>query len=283
MESLGDILKRLTPSGTSRNIQNGEEDPSEAREASAGCSICGGAGWVSRRAPVGHPDFGQVFSCRCHTQKEDFSRQLQLKKFSGLPLSLLKSMSFASFDVAGNGSDAEQSESLGRALSAATNFANQPDGWLLLTGTTGSGKTHLAIAVAAKRIREGELVLFAFVPDLLDHLRATLRPNTAVTYGDLFEQVKSVPLLILDDLGAESGTAWAQEKLHQIIVHRHNFRLPTVITTCLMMEQIEGAQPRLASRLKDIRIVNWVAIGAPDYRDSQGSPARPNHRSRKSK
>ena len=90
----------------------------------------------------------------------------------------------------------------------------------------------------------------------------------AVRYDDLFEQVKSVPLLILDDLGAESGTAWAQEKLHQIIVHRYNFRLPTIITTCLMMDQIEGAQPRLYSRLNDVHTVNWVPMGAKDYRGS---------------
>ena len=281
MESLEDILKRLTPRGTSPNMQSGVEPPSGSRDPSpAACSICGGAGWVRRQVPVGHSDFGEVFSCRCHAQKEDLSRHIRLKKFSGLPSNLLESMSLASFEVAGSGADAEQVESLARALSASTVFAGQPDGWLLLQGITGSGKTHLAIAIAAERMRQGEVVFFAFVPDLLDHLRATLRPNVAITYDDLFEQVKSVPLLILDDLGAESGTAWAQEKLHQIMVHRHNFRLPTVITTTLMMEQIE---PRLASRLRDIRIVNWVAMGAPDYRGSPGGAPKIHHRSSKPK
>ena len=59
------------------------------------------------------------------------------------------------------------------------------------------------------------LALFTFVPDLLDHLRATYSPNSPVQYDQLFEQVKSTPLLILDDLGAETSTPWAKEKLYQ--------------------------------------------------------------------
>lgn len=181
-------------------------------------------------------------------------------------------MTFSAFDPAGRDADAQDRASLEAALTAASTFALAPGGWLLLIGPHGTGKTHLAVAIAGERLKQGEPVFFAFVPDLLDHLRATFNPSSPVEYDQLFEQVKSAPLLILDDLGAESSTAWAQEKLYQIVVHRHNARLPTAITTYLKMEQIEEAQPRMASRLKDATLVTWVPIGAPDYRDLQRRP-----------
>ena len=269
MESLGDILKRLTPSGTSRSTSNGAEAYQEPEEPGEVCPVCQGLGWVQRRVPLGHPDFGEVFQCRCQRQEADRSRLERLQHYSGLPDDMLQRMTFNAFDPAGSGADAQGRATLKAAFTAASTFASSPEGWLLLTGTHGSGKTHLAVSVAAERIEHGEVVFFAFVPDLLDHLRATFNPNSPVEYDQLFEQVKSVPLLVLDDLGAESSTAWAQEKLYQIVVHRHNARLPTVITTYLTMEEIEEAHPRLASRLKDATVVHWVPISAPDYRDPQ--------------
>ena len=181
---------------------------------------------------------------------------------------MMERMTFGAFDSAGNAADQEDQFSLQHALTAAKTFVRYPDGWLLLAGPHGCGKTHLSAAIIGERIRAGEVAFFAFVPDLLDHLRSTFSPNSSIEYDHLFEQVKSIPLLVLDDLGAESGTPWAQEKLYQLIVHRHNRRLPTVINTYLPMEELEHAHPRVASRLKDTALVNWIPISAPDFRDS---------------
>ena len=138
---------------------------------------------------------------------------------------------------------------------------------MLLTGTHGSGKTHLAVAIVDRCIKGGHPTLFTFVPDLLDHLRAAFSPDSPVRYDQLFEQVRSVPLLILDGLGAESSTPWAREKLYQIVVHRHNARLPTVITTYLEPKEIGKAHAQLASRLLDPTLVNWAPIKALDFRN----------------
>ena len=176
---------------------------------------------------------------------------------------LLKQMNFDSFDEAGRGSDTQGRQTLQAAMAFARAFAQQPEGWLVLVGDSGSGKTHLAIAVANERLRHGEEVFFAFVPDLLDHLRYTFSPDSRITYDELFDRIKQTSLLILDDLGSQTSSAWANEKLYQIIVHRHNAKLSTIITTRAIPT---GAQDPIASRLADARLVTVVPILAPDYR-----------------
>ena len=252
-----------------RTTYSGAESYPEVEDPGDLCPVCRGFGWVQRRVPVGHRDFGEVFQCRCRQRVADKDRLQRLQRYSGLPTEMLKRMTFDNFDQAGRGVDAQGHASLKAAFTAAWTFADNPDGWLLITGTHGCGKTHLAVSIVERCIQAGEATLFTFVPDLLDHLRATFNPNSDVQYDQLFEQVKSVPLLILDDLGAESSTPWAKEKMYQIVVHRHNGRLPTVITTYLEMKEIEESHPRLASRLKDSTLVNWVPVGAPDYRDTR--------------
>ncbi|HEY8745583.1 MAG TPA: ATP-binding protein, partial [Chloroflexota bacterium] len=130
------------------------------------------------------------------------------------------------------------------------------------SGGPGCGKTHLAVAIANSRILKGEPVLFQVVPDLLDHLRASFSPNSTVTYDELFEEVRSAPLLVLDDFGSQSGSPWAEEKLFQIVNHRYNHGLPTVVTTNLPPERVE---PRLLSRIMGGASI-WFRITAPDFR-----------------
>ena len=101
----------------------------------------------------------------------------------------------------------------------------------MFTGSVGSGKTHLAAAVANERIAKGEPVLFVTAADLLDHLRSAFAPDSGTTYDSMFDQVKNTPLLVLDDLCVQAGTPWAQEKLDQLLSHRFSHSLPTVITS----------------------------------------------------
>jgi DNA replication protein DnaC len=101
------------------------------------------------------------------------------------------------------------------------------------------------------------------VPDLLDHLRSTFSPESTVTDDQVFEEVKNAPLLIMDDLGKQSTTPWAQEKLYQVINHRYNHQLPTVVTTNCSLDEIDSP---VSSRLADPKISVVWNINAPDYR-----------------
>ena len=188
-------------------------------------------------------------------------------------LAILHDRTFATFDPRkGEGLPAEDVKSLDSAFRAARNFAEHPSGWLVFTGPYGSGKTHLAAAIAFYRFDLGERPIFVVVPDLLDHLRATFNPRSAVSYDRRFEEVRTTPLLILDDLGTQSMTPWVKEKLYQLFNYRYNAELPTVITTADTLDEIDA---RLRSRMLDTRLCIIHALTAPPYR---GAPRKPRTR-----
>jgi DNA replication protein DnaC len=188
-------------------------------------------------------------------------------------LDLHASRTFASFeDRRAEGLTPEEVRSLDKAVKAATTFAAKPRGWLMLTGTYGCGKTHLAAAIANTLADRGNPPLFIMVPDLLDHLRATFSPASSVSYDRRFDEVRTASMLVLDDLGAQSASPWAKEKLHQLFNYRYNAELPTVLTVAV--EMLESIDERLRVRLMDERFCTICAITAPAFHGGRGKKAK---------
>ncbi len=229
------------------------------------CPICGGVGYVSYNVPEDHPQFGKVLDCQCRQARAEAERRAALRRLGGLEA--LADKTFETFNPDGVGLPEKERDSLRRVVERCTTFAAQPQGWLALVGGYGCGKTHLAAAIANARIAAGQRVLFISVPDLLDALRASFRPDEepAVAEANPFEAARTIPLLVLDDMGVESPTPWAMEKLYQILNARYNARLATVITTNRSLEDLEM---RLRSRLFDPDVCQVLPITAPDYRRS---------------
>ncbi len=224
---------------------------------------CNGLGFYDEDVPYGHPDFNKVYRCPNYPIEQDLERRQRLRQLSNLHAFTDKR--FDNFYVRVDG-DTTLGSSLQETLEYCQNFALSPYGWIILEGSYGSGKTHLAAAIGNTRLDHGDVVLFLTAPDLLDHLRSTFSDHTEESYGALFERIRTTNLLILDDLGVENPSGWALEKLFQLLNHRYIEKLPTVITTNV---EVETLNPRLRSRMLDIDLVRRFKINAPDYRNSQ--------------
>ncbi len=161
---------------------------------------------VRHDVEVGHPLFGKMARCPNNPQAHDEQLLNRLRRTGNLEA--FKDKTFDNFTINEMHKPIER-ESLVHALMSAKRFAEQVDGWLLLEGSYGCGKTHLAAAVANTRLAQGDNVLFITAPDLLDHLRSAYAPNSESGYDDLFDRVRNVGLLILDDLGVENPSPWA--------------------------------------------------------------------------
>ncbi len=211
--------------------------------------------------PLGHPDFGVLEICTC--RQADVRAQIRKRLYRFSNLDELKHLTFDSFNPQGRHNlPAHQQDSLKSALEASQNYAHSLDGWLMIQGPFGCGKTHLAAAIANECASLGVPTLFLTVPDLLDSLRFAFSAEDT-SFEERFEQIRNAPLLILDDFGTQNATEWAREKLFQILNYRYINRLPLVVTTNLALEQIEG---RMRSRLSEPTFVTLVEILAPDYR-----------------
>ena len=195
-----------------------------------------------------------------------------------IPAGMRHRMTFDAFRTEGRGGLADgQQLTLHSAKSYVQRWADDPVGWLNLCGSYGVGKTHLAVAAAAERESRGDDVFFATAADLLDYLRAAFAPDSGIAHDDLLDRIKNADVLALDDMGAERSTPFAEDKLFQIINYRYEERLPTIITTSHLIEEIAAARPRIASRLQDPLAVKELPIEAPDYRQGGvlSSPAPP--------
>ncbi len=235
--------------------------PAPLPDSAPSCPHCKGYGYVRADVPYGHPHFGKPLECQCKRAKKHEEHRQRLREQSQLDaLAAFQEESFETFQLWLPG--------VQEAYDAALHWASMPQGWLVLAGSNGCGKTHLAVAIAKRCLENGSTVLFAIVPDLLDRLRAAFAPTAEETYDEEFARMREVEVLILDDLGSEQSTGWAMEKLFQLLNYRYNARMATIITT--NMVDLEGIAPRLRSRMRDRRLVRIVTLtGAQDFREME--------------
>jgi len=127
--------------------------------------------------------------------------------------------------------------SLSQALLTARRFVEEyPAGTagkgLLFTGSIGVGKTHLAVGVLQRLVRErGVRGLFCDFRELLKNIQNSYNPQVNTTELELLKPVFTAEVLVVDDLGAQKPSGWIEDTVALILNTRYNDRQTTIITT----------------------------------------------------
>lgn len=135
---------------------------------------------------------------------------------------------------------------------------NEKPKGLYLTGSFGSGKTYMIAALFNELAKKGIKSVLIYYPEFLRSLKASFQTN----YSDKFEYIKKVPLLLLDDIGAENCSPWSRDEvLGPILQYRMESHLPTFFTSNLSLEELETSLAITSSnadKVKARRIIERI-------------------------
>ena len=211
---------------------------------------CGGLGWVYANVPGDDILWGRAVPCICQRDAQAKAETERLWRLSGLSTASLTDRTFGKFDP--DLCTPPESRQTMRAIKrVCEQYAAAPRGWLILVGRVGSGKTHLAQAIVRATLDAGRSAYMATMPDLLETLRAGYKDEKD-TFDARFDMLAEVPLLVIDDLGAEKGTEWSREQLYRAVNRRYEERSPLVVTSNAHLSRMgDSVDARILSRLSE--------------------------------
>jgi DNA replication protein DnaC len=125
---------------------------------------------------------------------------------------------------------------------------------LWFVGSSGTGKTTLAMLVSRIALEAGRTVAIYSLPKLLARVRRTFDAEFGEqSYLEFFERLTGVDLLHLDDLGAENKTDWVIEQLYALVNERYESQRALVVTTNLDESELaKQIGERVVSRLVEM-------------------------------
>lgn len=218
------------------------------------CDACRDAGFVHPMGENGKPLYDQVIACPvCGGFTTEFGKESGLKG----------AMTLESFDYSLPG--------VSDAFKAASDMAiGKADFiWLILHGSPGNGKTHLAKAVGAELMKRGKQVKYHYVPTLLADMRKGMdldKYPMATAIENIVDEVCMCSFLILDDLGAENFTTWAGSRIEEIINRRYEANKELLVTT---NKDLRALPQPILSRFKDTAKCRIVENSGGDFRKTK--------------
>jgi DNA replication protein DnaC len=189
------------------------------------CNICDGSG-----LRILTREDGSRYAVRCDCQTAVMAdRRLER---TGIP-KRYEHCSFDSFEEAYDGADPSLKVARLKALRFVEGYPVETEGrGLLLTGSIGVGKTHLAVSILRDLVLEkGAHGLFCDYRDLLKQVQNSWNRQVATTELEVLRPVFEAEVLVLDELGASRPTDWVWDTVAHILNMRYNDKRTTIITT----------------------------------------------------
>ena len=227
----------------------------------------------------------KCYSCQKKDEERDIAKQIaeeQKKWEKRRKLKMFEKYSLVSEDLDQasfgnyNPDHPSKEEAKRKTLWYAQNFKKVMDKELkfqslLLQGTYGLGKSHLAYSIADEVKKQGYVVIFVDTPSLLRVIRESYSKNNEYSETDILKAVNDADLVVLDDLGAEyvksdGSESWAVDKLFQVIQSR--IGKPTVYTTNYKSTDLADKYGQHGGRIvsRMMKGTNIVKFDGDDYR-----------------
>jgi DNA replication protein DnaC len=273
------------------------------------CSLCGGTGWrlvervdanekaervVERGkakpgASTAAPKLTWVVPCDC-TGEDQATRVMAQARIPRR----YEHCDFDNFDTdlwEGSAEGQGWNRSLAQARITVERFAKDypaaGETGILLMGSSGTGKTHLAVAALRQLMLRGHRARFYDYRELLKELQASYDPDHPVSEMGILEAVIGAEILLIDDIGASKPSEWARDTMGHILNKRYNEKRVTLLTTNYLDGpdaptaplRMPSGQPIPASREETLterlgqrvrsrlyEMCRTVELSAPDYR-----------------
>ena len=199
------------------------------------CPLCQGSGWK--------PEGTRVTRCDCvaGTRAEKLLERARIPR-------RYEHCELADFDTSFPGAHPllAAAHLLGRRF--VEEYPSHDSTGLLLVGTVGVGKTHLAVGVLKDLIRKGIPGLFCDYRELLKQIQNSYNPSVQTTEMEVLRPVFEAELLVLDELGAVKPSEWVWDTVSLILNTRYNDKRATLITTNFPDRPAATVEPTPASR-----------------------------------
>lgn len=139
--------------------------------------------------------------------------------------------------------DGSRTEAIKYILMYLDNYKKEDVKGLYLHGNFGTGKTYLIAALFNELAKKGEKSAIIYFPEFLRTLKASFSKSELeeATFSDKYEYIKTIPYLLIDDIGAENVSAWGRDEiLGTLLQYRMNENLPTFFTSNLNIDELES-------------------------------------------
>ncbi len=225
---------------------------------------------------------------KCEEERKATAQELERQRLAGLRASRIEHLlensgipkrfrerTFANFRAENDGQK--------RALQVSKAYAERFEdrmahgGGLVFCGKPGTGKTHLACAIANHVISTGRAAVFAAVIQAVRSVKETYRKDSSTTERQAINALIAPDLLILDEIGVQFGSDTEKMIMFEILNGRYEEMRPTIVLSNLMQSELgDYLGVRVIDRLQEgggvVVAFDWDSYRNQVHKDA-GLPA----------